>query len=77
MALYDLRFDNFDLAYMKRWVHELSRMKINQLMLFLSGDYRARPTSPISTDGSRRHGLASGMATPRRTSIARCGSHGV
>ena len=40
MTLYDLRFDNFDLAYMKRWVHELSRMKINQLMLFLSGDYR-------------------------------------
>jgi hypothetical protein len=40
MALYDLRFDNFDLVYMKRWVHELSRMKINQLMLFLSGDYR-------------------------------------
>jgi hypothetical protein len=40
MMLYDFRWDNVNVQYMKRWIRELSRLKYNQIMIFLSGDYR-------------------------------------
>ena len=39
MILYDLRYNTVNMAYWKRWIRELSRMKINQLMLFMGDDY--------------------------------------
>lgn len=39
MVLYDLRYNSMDLEYTKRWIRTLSRLKINQFMIFMSGDY--------------------------------------
>lgn len=49
MILYDLRFNTMNLEYTKRWIRELSRMKVNQFMIFLSGDYMYRKYPFFST----------------------------
>ena len=40
MVLYDLRTSTVNLEYTKRWLRELARVKVNQFMLFMSGDYQ-------------------------------------
>lgn len=42
MVLYDLRYNTMNVEYGKRWIRTLGRLKINQLMIFMSGDYMYR-----------------------------------
>jgi hypothetical protein len=39
-VLYDLRDNTVNMAYWKRWLRELSRLKVNQVMIFMGDTLR-------------------------------------
>jgi hypothetical protein len=49
MVLYDLRDNTVNMAYWKRWLRELSRLKVNQVMIFMGDDYTFKKYSFMSS----------------------------